>query len=133
MDSTNAAGNASTLPSWADRCSYWLSAASMTPARRRREREQYALVLTGQGLRIYVNRGCLCVRDGNTHFPADKREYRFFNGALDIPPAIVVIDGSGEITLDAIDWLASARSADTFAMGRAVFVNRHGRRASGLH
>lgn len=33
--------------------------------------------------------------------------WRFFNGALDIPPAIVVIDGSGEITIDAIDWLAT--------------------------
>lgn len=26
---------------------------------------------------------------------------------MDIPPAIVVVDGSGEITLDAIDWLAT--------------------------
>src|SRR5690606_29672466 len=32
---------------------------------------------------------------------------RFFNGSLDIPPALVVVDGSGEITLDAIDWLAT--------------------------
>jgi CRISPR-associated protein Cas1 len=28
---------------------------------------------------------------------------------LDIPPAIVVVDGSGEITMDAIDWLATQR------------------------
>jgi CRISPR-associated protein Cas1 len=61
----------------------------------------------GHGLRIYVDKGCLLVRDGNTHYPSVKREWRFFNGALDIPPAILVLDGSGEITLDAIDWLAT--------------------------
>jgi CRISPR-associated protein Cas1 len=49
------------------------------------------------------------MRDGNTHYPSDKREWRFFNGTLDIPPAIIVIDGSGEITIDAIDWLATQR------------------------
>jgi CRISPR-associated protein Cas1 len=56
-----------------------------------------------------VDKGCLLVRDGNTHYPATQRQWRFFNGALDIPPALVVIDGSGKITLDAIDWLAAQR------------------------
>jgi CRISP-associated protein Cas1 len=28
---------------------------------------------------------------------------------LDIPPALIVIDGSGSITMDAIDWLARHR------------------------
>lgn len=77
--------------------------------RRRRERETEALVLTGHGLSIRVDQGCLLVRDGNTHFPAERPEWRFFNGALDVPPSIVVIDGSGEITLDAIDWLATQK------------------------
>ena len=54
-----------------------------------------------------VDKGCLLVRDGNTHFPSEQRAWRFFNGALDIPPAIIVVDGSGEITLDAIDWLST--------------------------
>jgi CRISPR-associated endonuclease Cas1 len=49
------------------------------------------------------------VLDGHTHYPAETREWRFFNGALDIPPAFLVIDGSGDITLDAIDWLARHR------------------------
>jgi CRISPR-associated protein Cas1 len=56
---------------------------------------------------IRVDKGCLLVRDGCTHYPAERREWRFFNGALDIPPAIVVVDGSGEITMDALDWLAT--------------------------
>lgn len=51
----------------------------------------------------------MLVRDGNTHFPAKQRTWRFFPGALDVPPSIVVLDGSGDITLDAIDWLATQR------------------------
>jgi CRISP-associated protein Cas1 len=75
-------------------------------SRRLRERESKPLILTGHGLSLRVDKGCLLVRDGNTHYPSERREWRFFNGALDIPPAFVVIDGSGDITLDAIDWLA---------------------------
>ena len=33
----------------------------------------------------------------------------FCYAALDIPPTIVVIDGSGDITMDAIDWLSRHR------------------------
>ncbi|MBV8143692.1 MAG: CRISPR-associated endonuclease Cas1 [Gammaproteobacteria bacterium] len=67
------------------------------------------MVLAGHGVSLRVEKGCLLVRDGNTHYPADRREWRFFNASLDIPPALVVLDGSGNITLDAIDWLARHR------------------------
>ena len=86
-----------------------MNESSRTGHRRRREREPNPLLLTGHGLSIRVDRGCLLVRDGNTHYPAKRREWRFFNGALDIPPQIIVIDGSGEITIDAMDWLATQR------------------------
>jgi CRISPR-associated endonuclease Cas1 len=33
------------------------------------------------------------------------RTHRFFRGAFDTPPRIVAVDGSGEITLDALDWM----------------------------
>jgi CRISP-associated protein Cas1 len=92
---------------WIDRSRFWLNESSRTGRRRRREREPNPLLLTGHGLSIRVDRGCLLVRDGNTHYPAKRREWRFFNGALDIPPQIIVIDGSGEITMDAMDWLAT--------------------------
>ena len=77
-----------------------------TGYRRRRDREKNPLILTGHGLSLRVEKGSLSIRDGNTHFPAEQQHWRFFNGGLDIPPAIVIIDGSGEITLDAMDWLA---------------------------
>jgi CRISP-associated protein Cas1 len=92
-----------------DRCAFWIAESEPKIPRRAREREAAPLVLTGHGLSLRVDKGCLLVRDGNTHYPADRREWRFFNASLDIPPALVVLDGSGNITLDAIDWLARHR------------------------
>ena len=94
-------------PDWSQRCEYWISESAPKISRRRREREKNPLILTGHGLSIRVDKDCLLVRDGNTHYPSDRREWRFFNGELDIPPALIIIDGSGEITIDAIDWLAT--------------------------
>jgi CRISP-associated protein Cas1 len=93
---------------WRERCAFWIDQAERKKTTRlRREREKNPLVLTGHGLSIRVDKGCLVVRDGNTHFPSEQRAWRFFSGALDIPPAIIVVDGSGEITLDAIAWLST--------------------------
>jgi CRISPR-associated protein Cas1 len=99
-----------TLAAWRNRCDFWLAQTSKSGSPRRlREREKHPLILTGHGLSLRVDKGCLLVRDGLTHYPAERREWRFFSGALDIPPAFLVIDGSGDITLDAIDWLTRHR------------------------
>jgi CRISPR-associated protein Cas1 len=94
---------------YSDRCAFWIAESEPNFPRRVREREATPRVLTGHGLSLRVDKGCLLVRDGNTHYPAERRERRFFNASLDIPPAFVVLDGSGNITLDAIDWLARHR------------------------
>src|SRR5690606_9811237 len=72
-----------------------------------RERRADPLILTGHGLSIRVDKGTLAIRDGNTHYPAERRIHRFFKGALDTPQRIVLVDGAGEITLDALDWMAA--------------------------
>jgi CRISP-associated protein Cas1 len=97
------------LTTWQDRCSFWLAQSASPSSRRFREREQQPLILTGHGLSLRVDKGCLLVRDGNTHYPGNQRQWRYFNASLDVPPAIIVIDGSGDITMDAIDWLATQR------------------------
>ena len=94
---------------YAERCVFWIAESAPKFSRRHREREANPLLLTGHGLSLRVDKGSLLVRDGYTHYPAKQREWRFFNGALNIPPNIVVIDGSGDITMDAIDWLARHR------------------------
>lgn len=96
-----------TLDEWADRSQYWLSEYEASiPKRKRRERQTHPLILTGNGMSIRVNRGALVIRDGLTHYPQDSKEHRLFPGGLENPPRILMVDGSGEITLDAIDWLA---------------------------
>ena len=91
---------------WATRSIYWLAEyeASLSK-RKRRERPNEPLVLVGHGLSIKVDKGRLVIRDGATHFPSQTREFVYFKGSLELPLRIVVIDGSGAITFDAIDWL----------------------------
>lgn len=109
MDSQNAMTSKSTVSAWRDRCEFWIAESAPKLDRHPREREATPLILTGHGLSLHVARGALVVRDGYTHFPAKPRERRFFSGALDVPPAVVILDGSGNITLDAIDWLVEQR------------------------
>ena len=95
---------------WAERCGYWLKALEAgKPKRKRRERESQPLILNGHGLSISVDAGTLIIKDGHTHYPAEQHERRFFKGELTLPPRIVLVDGSGNITLDALDWLAEQR------------------------
>jgi CRISPR-associated endonuclease Cas1 len=77
-----------------------------SPKRKRRERRKVPLILSGHGLSIRVDKSTIRIRDGNTHYPSQERVWRFFKGDRDPPPRIVVVDGSGEITFDAIAWLA---------------------------
>ena len=91
---------------WADRCRYWAAKANATPTRKRRERRTEPLVVSGHGLAVRVDKGCLIVKGGHTHYPAEASEQRFFKGGLDVPPRIVAVDGSGTLTLDALDWMA---------------------------
>ncbi len=93
--------------SYGDRCAFWVAESERNLTRHIREREAAPLILTGHGLSLRIEKGSLLIRDGYTHFPAKQRKHRFFPAALDVPPAVVVLDGSGEITLDAIDWLAT--------------------------
>ena len=91
---------------WLERSRYWLAEYEASRSKRkRRERPKEPLVLVGHGINIKVDKGRLVIRDGATHFPNEPREFAFFKGSLELPLRIVVIDGSGSITLDAIDWL----------------------------
>lgn len=95
---------------WANRSAYWNAKAQLeTPKRKRREKAKTGLVLTGHGLSINVDKGRLIIRDGFTYFPQTPITKTYFKGALDIPPRIVLVDGKGSITLDALDWLSDQK------------------------
>jgi CRISPR-associated protein Cas1 len=91
---------------WAERCIYWNNFSEANkPKRKRREKQSQPLVLTGHGLSLRVDKGRLVIKDGLTHFPSKPAEAVFFKGGLDLPPRIVIVDGNGNITLDALDWM----------------------------
>jgi CRISPR-associated endonuclease Cas1 len=51
----------------------------------------------------------LLVRDGFTHWPQERTEHRFFKGAADLPSRIVMLDGSGSLSFDVMNWLSEQR------------------------
>jgi CRISPR-associated endonuclease Cas1 len=53
-----------------------------------------------------IERGTLVIEDGFTHWPQERRTYRFFKGDLKLPPRIVMLDGSGSLSFDVISWLS---------------------------
>ena len=57
-------------------------------------------------MRLRINHGTLEVRNGFTHYPQAPEEWRLFRGDFKLPSRIVLLDGSGAITLDVLAWLA---------------------------
>ena len=64
------------------------------------------MILCGHGVSLKVDKGTLLIRDGFTHWPQERTEYRLFKGAQDLPPRIVMLDGSGTLTFDVLTWLS---------------------------
>jgi CRISPR-associated endonuclease Cas1 len=93
---------------WRDRSALWreqvLQLAPKPPRFRRAERKP--LVLTGHGVSLRIDNGALLIRGGRTHYPQEIEEYRFFPGSRDRPSRVIVLDGSGAITFDVLDWLS---------------------------
>lgn len=94
--------------SWSARCEYW-AGELFKPARNRTSprREHLPLVINGHGSRLFVNNGALVVQEGFTHYPQKRKEWRFFPRDSNLPSRIISVDGSGGLSFDALDWLAS--------------------------
>jgi len=91
---------------WAERSRYWSKSADPAPGQPTpRKRSVQPIVLCGHGVALNVHRGTLLIRDGLTHYPQDRAEHRIFPGDPTRPTRILVVDGSGSITFDVIDWL----------------------------
>jgi CRISP-associated protein Cas1 len=63
------------------------------------------LVLAGHGVSLRIEAGTLLIRNGFTHYPQKQETYRFFKGDADLPPRIIMVDGTGSITFDVLTWL----------------------------
>lgn len=112
---------------WAVRAEHWAAKSrSAEPKRLKRSRRASPLILSGHNISLRIENGTLVIRDGFTHYPQERDEYRFFPGSLDLPPRIILIDGSGSLSLAVLDWLREqklplirvswdGKSASTFA------------------
>ena len=74
----------------------------------RRARELHnPLILSGQGVRLSIDKNTLLVRNGFTHYPQAAEEWRFFPRDRKLPSRIVLVDVSGSVTFDVLAWLAT--------------------------
>jgi CRISPR-associated endonuclease Cas1 len=87
------------------------SSRALSKKRATREREANPLILSGHGVSLRIDGGSLLIRNGFTHYPQKREEHRFFRGDLSLPPRIVILDGSGSISLDVLAWLAEQHVA----------------------
>jgi CRISPR-associated protein Cas1 len=91
---------------WADRSRHWARrGTSPKDKRARRKRSLDSLILAGHGVSLRIEAGTLLVRNGFTHYPQKQETFRFFKGDADLPPRIIMLDGSGSITFDVLTWL----------------------------
>ncbi len=98
-------------PCWHSRSALWHKQNLKPTGRSHRFRrlECTPLILSGHGVSLRVDNGALLVRGGRTHFPQKVEEYRFFPGSRDLPSRIIILDGSGALTFDVMDWLAAQK------------------------
>ena len=91
---------------WAGRSRHWSQRGARSKDKRaRRQRSRDSLILAGHGVSLRVEAGTLLVRNGFTHYPQKQEQHRYFKGDADLPPRIIMLDGSGSITFDVLTWL----------------------------
>jgi len=94
---------------WAERGEYWQRKLNPVPQYKARKRRilHKPLILSGHGIRLNVDRGTLLIKCGFTHYPQEREEHRFFPRDRQLPSRIVILDGDGSITFDALEWLSA--------------------------
>ena len=93
---------------WSERSLHWLQRGAGKRPRDKRVRRQPSrdpLILAGHGVSLRIDAGTLLIRNGFTHYPQKQETYRYFKGDADLPPRIIMLDGSGSITFDVLTWL----------------------------
>src|SRR5580693_7590677 len=88
------------------RTAFWAQRQGGKEDRRLKRRSpREPLVLAGHGVSLRVEAGTLLIRNGFTHYPQKQETYRYFKGDVDLPPRIIMLDGSGSISFDVLTWL----------------------------
>ena len=93
---------------WADRCEYWSVKSCDNPINHRpnKRRDRRPIIICGHGARLQIERGTLLIRNGFTHYPQAREEYRYFRGDPHLPNRIIIVDASGSISFDVLAWIS---------------------------
>ena len=94
---------------WSNRGNHWLSELHQPLSYHdsiKRELHK-PLILSGHGVRLVIDKGTLLVRNGFTHHPQTTEEWRFFPKDRKLPSRIVLVDVSGSVTFDVLEWLSA--------------------------
>ena len=120
---------------WRDRSLHWQRIQLPSRRRFKRQAPREFLILAGHGVSLRIEAGTLLIRNGFTHYPQKQEIYRYFKGDADLPPRIIMLDGSGSITFDVLTWLNEQRvplvkidwtgNAVTVISGDSFAANRH--------
>ena len=96
---------------WAERGTHWADAGRATstdlPGSLVPKVSRAPLVLTGHGMRLRINHGALEIRKGHTHHPQVQTPIRFFKGDSQRPSRIILVEGSGALSLEVLAWLST--------------------------
>src|SRR6516164_3645460 len=93
---------------WADRIKSWSHGLDGgLPGDRRRRTTRLPLILSGHGVSLRVDSGTLLIRNGFTHYPQQREEWRFFPGHWRLPSRIVVLDADGRLSFEVLAWLST--------------------------
>lgn len=91
---------------WRERSEYWRAHKPIIRGRPRKFKYREPIIICGHGAGIRVDHNTLLIRNGFTHYPQKSEEIRFFPGDPNLPDRIIILDGSGGISFDALNWMS---------------------------
>jgi CRISP-associated protein Cas1 len=94
---------------WRDRSEFWLNYKPATRGAPKKFKYREPLILCGHGIRVRVDHNTLLIRNGFTHYPQKAEEIRFFPGDAHLPDRIIILDGDGGISFDALNWMSNQK------------------------
>lgn len=91
---------------WKDRANNWISSSPPPPLKKTTKAPVRGepIILTGHGIRIHTERGALVVRNGFTHYPQQREEWRIYPSDRPLPSRIVVCDADGNVSFNVLNW-----------------------------
>lgn len=112
---------------WAERSEYWRTFQPVIRGCPKKFKYREPLILCGHAAHIRVDHGSLLIRNGFTHYPQRQEIARLFPGDPNLPDRIVMLDGSGGLSFDALNWMSEQQIEFVRLNWRGEITNIAGR------